>query len=397
MKYILTILISILIVFTLDAQRASDSYYYSINDGLSSGGNWTNGAYWSDVSGGSPLGSTPGVNPGSHDIMYIETYLEMDASITSWGYLEIKAGDSLKTTVNDLGIKGGGTLVVKGVLEVYNLTFYNGSIIDIQPGAKVIVLNNFTNMNNSDNVNVDGDITVNGTFDNGNGGDVTGTGTITASNYTGTGTTFGYENGTIPAGTTVSPGALPIELISFDGKLSGSQVKLSWKTASEFNNDYFTLERSSDGVNFETIGRVDGKGTYNGLSEYGYTDYKPLANTSYYRLKQTDFDGKFTYSELVSVKNNISLINTLDYSLYPNPVAKSQNAQIEITSNVPNQEVLIVVNNMLGQQMYSKVLVTDNNGKVLQAIDPYKQLSAGTYIVVASANDKLVSKRLVIQ
>ncbi|MCD6366177.1 MAG: T9SS type A sorting domain-containing protein, partial [Bacteroidales bacterium] len=191
---------------------------------------------------------------------------------------------------------------------------------------------------------------------------------------------------------------LPVELLSFTGKLNGSQVDLLWETASEINNDYFTIERSDDAISFESIGRVDGKGNYNGLSSYSLIDFNPLTGISYYRLKQTDFDGKFSYSNIVSI-NYILPVTVIQpaMKLFPNPATNGSLVKLEMTGMSADKEVLVVVTNVLGQQMYSKVILTDQNGQIMVAVDPHNQLSPGTYVIVAASNDKLLSKRLIIQ
>jgi hypothetical protein len=94
---------------------------------------------------------------------------------------------------------------------------------------------------------------------------------------------------------------LPIELLSFTATPSGKFVKTNWSTASETNNNYFTVERSLDAQTFEEVGRVKGAGNSSVTLDYAFTDEKPNTGISYYRLKQTDFDGKFTYSPIVPV------------------------------------------------------------------------------------------------
>ena len=95
--------------------------------------------------------------------------------------------------------------------------------------------------------------------------------------------------------------ALPIELLSFDAKRYQGNVKVNWKTASEINNDFFTIERSIDGENFDRISEVDGAGNSTHIISYFMidTDYKNGIN--YYRLKQTDYNGSETLSEIVAV------------------------------------------------------------------------------------------------
>ena len=97
--------------------------------------------------------------------------------------------------------------------------------------------------------------------------------------------------------------ALPIELISFTGYKAGINNELKWITSSEYINDYFTIEKTIDGFVFETIGTVDGQGTSNEFEEYSLIDNNVFRVINYYRLKQTDFDGNYTYSELISIDN----------------------------------------------------------------------------------------------
>lgn len=113
--------------------------------------------------------------------------------------------------------------------------------------------------------------------------------------------------------------ALPIELISFEAELVFDQVFLDWSTATEINNDYFTLERSVDGKNFETIGIEAGAGFSKRRLDYRFVDQEPLSGRSFYRLKQTDFDGTFTYSAIRVVNNEEE--KTIAFSAYPNPVS----------------------------------------------------------------------------
>lgn len=96
---------------------------------------------------------------------------------------------------------------------------------------------------------------------------------------------------------------LPIELIDFDAIRNDRFVDLTWQTATEKNNNYFTIEKSVDGLNFISIGNVSGAGNSTDLLTYKLIDSSPTQDrVSYYRLKQTDYDGTFTYSDIISVK-----------------------------------------------------------------------------------------------
>ncbi|MDR2963258.1 MAG: leucine-rich repeat domain-containing protein [Bacteroidales bacterium] len=103
---------------------------------------------------------------------------------------------------------------------------------------------------------------------------------------------------------------LPVELTTFTAVRSGVSVTIQWSTHSETNNDYFSVERSADGVNFQSIGEVAGAGTTTVAHRYSLIDYAPLTGISYYRLRQSDYNGTLSYSRVLSVfsgANNAAL------------------------------------------------------------------------------------------
>ncbi len=114
-----------------------------------------------------------------------------------------------------------------------------------------------------------------------------------------TGITSGFSDWGIGGGIN---NPLPIELLSFTAKYQDGKVLLKWATGSEINNDFFTLERSHDAVNAEAIGFVEGAGNSSQTLHYNFVDHDPLPGISYYRLKQTDYDGSFEYSQWVAVQ-----------------------------------------------------------------------------------------------
>ncbi len=134
--------------------------------------------------------------------------------------------------------------------------------------------------------------------------------------YTLTGMT-GFSTFTIN-GSSAPNTALPVELLFFSATVNNQkQVILNWATASELNNDFFTVERSIDGLNWEVVEFVNGNGTTPLRNDYSTTDIRPFTGLSYYRLKQTDFDGAFEYSYIVSVfidgeeKSLIKVVNLI--------------------------------------------------------------------------------------
>lgn len=133
---------------------------------------------------------------------------------------------------------------------------------------------------------------------------------------------------------------LPIELLEFNAIPLKSVVHLNWITASEINNDYFTIERSVDGVDFEPYAIMHGAGNSASLQYYSLVDTNPVNGLSYYRLKQTDFDGAFDYSDIKSV----FFREELDLTLYPNPA----NSAFELRGKHLDESVIKIVD-ALGQ------------------------------------------------
>ena len=115
-------------------------------------------------------------------------------------------------------------------------------------------------------------------------------------------------------------GTLPINLLSFTGKEENGKVKLSWETAQEINNEYFNIEHSLDGNNFKIISKVISKGNTSTGHTYAKEDNQNINGVHFYRLKQVDVDGKFTYSAIVMVK-----LGGKKMRIYPNPVTNEIN------------------------------------------------------------------------
>lgn len=125
--------------------------------------------------------------------------------------------------------------------------------------------------------------------------------------------------GTLNYGTNNAAGiqticALPIELYSFTGRNSEEKNILEWTTASEMNNDYFTVEKSENGISYSELIRINGAGNSSTNKYYSTNDIEPYPNLTYYRLKQTDFNGDFTYSNIISVSSEEDVVY-----LYPTP------------------------------------------------------------------------------
>ncbi|MBK0404368.1 T9SS type A sorting domain-containing protein [Adhaeribacter sp. BT258] len=141
---------------------------------------------------------------------------------------------------------------------------------------------------------------------------------------------------------------LPVALVSFKAEKTNQAVNLNWETASEKNNDFFAVERSADGRNFETIGQVKGTGNSNALIAYAFADKNPVTGVSYYRLKQTDFDGKFEYSKIVSVTFEGKL-NSIAITAFPNPANNVLNVKVANLTEKATLEITDVTGRSLKQ------------------------------------------------
>lgn len=133
---------------------------------------------------------------------------------------------------------------------------------------------------------------------------------------------------------------LPVELVSFNAVVEGDAVKLEWSTASELNNDFFVVERMSASNTGIEIGRVNGQGTVQTSHTYSLYDENPQPGLNYYRLRQTDFDGTFTYSKIISVYVK-DTDNSKGLNVYPNP-AHNEDLTVEV-NDIKNGETVTVV------------------------------------------------------
>ncbi|NNC83695.1 MAG: T9SS type A sorting domain-containing protein [Flavobacteriales bacterium] len=137
-------------------------------------------------------------------------------------------------------------------------------------------------------------------------------------NFTSDNTSFDL-NWNLSNGATLDCTPLPIELLRFEGYAEEGRAILEWATAGEVNNDYFSLERSRDGINFTVIGTTPGAGNSSALLEYSFIDRQAELGPNYYRLKQTDYDGTNSTSPVIVVYISPSSDNA-SIQLYPNPV-----------------------------------------------------------------------------
>lgn len=174
---------------------------------------------------------------------------------------------------------------------------------------------------------------------------------------------------------------LPIELIAFDAIKKDRQVELSWKTATETNNDFFTIARSVDGKYWEDLQYIEGAGNSVQVQEYSYTDDAPYAGISYYRLTQTDFDGTQKTFPIVSVEQkDLEVLQA-----YPNPVVHT----VTLMGVKENQAIRIF--NAVGIEVTENTQVSISPSK--KTLINMNDLPKGVYYIVNGAKQIKVLKQ----
>jgi hypothetical protein len=178
--------------------------------------------------------------------------------------------------------------------------------------------------------------------------------------------------------------SLPVELTRFGAVVTGSYVACSWETASEMDNDFFTIERSIDGVSFEPIGQMKGSGTTTQAHAYKLIDSSPLTQgVSYYRLTQTDFNGTITRQEMAAVNFVIDPV----ISVFPNP----SNGQLTIIGK-QLESGEITLRNALGQVIPLAIVVSGEH----EIVYSVSGLTNGLYIVTYPFGEEMRSEKVVV-
>jgi hypothetical protein len=221
--------------------------------------------------------------------------------------------------------------------------------------------------------------------DHGNGGT---TGSTTSGTVASSGVISSFSPFTLASRTSENP--LPVNLISFSAQEQNRKVLLEWSTASETNNEYFSVEASADAVNFTEVGRVAGAGNSNVVLNYKFVHESPQSGVSYYRLRQVDFDGEFMHSAIEAV--NLPEVTVNEIVICPNPVVNVMDVRLDpFLFHTPQIEI------------------RDLSGKLVKTYEPVEvnvqqpcridlnELPQGIYFLHVSEGAYSVSKRIVKQ
>lgn len=289
---------------------------------------------------------------------------------TNNGSITVNAGGTMIIWGN-LEIDNNFTLTVTGRLEIKgNVILKNGGTLTVSGGGDIFVEGSFSADQNTNitvtgagsTIQVSGPITVGG-----------GTSTI---NVSGGGYVSATSCSCSGCSGSVCPGTVtPITLLFFDAKKDQYHVNLNWSTSSEVNFHFFDIQRSLDGLDFSSIGKVDGQGTTNQRTDYQFTDDLPFVGKNYYRLKSVDFDGYTEYFKIVA----IDFSSDKQFNLSPNP---SDGSNIVVKTNFVSSEK-------------ASVIVYDNVGSVVGRFELEgnesefnfsNKLKAGTYFAKVSTD-----------
>jgi hypothetical protein len=202
------------------------------------------------------------------------------------------------------------------------------------------------------------------------------------------------ENANISCETCATP--LPIELLNFTATVMGEDVQLNWITTTEINNDYFNVERSENGLNFESIGEIAGSGNSNALINYEFYDDSPVFGTSYYRLKQTDFDGKFEYFNIIAVNFNKDEDGICTLHVYPNPCVGSCVIDLK-DCPLDNNQVNVELYDAFGKKIVNRITPKSKDKDISFHLNSSNNLAPGVYIVKSTANGKSESSKIIVK
>ena len=199
----------------------------------------------------------------------------------------------------------------------------------------------------------------------------------------------GTFDGIVTLGSTDDNTVLPIELAAFGATCDGNFSILEWTTASERNNDYFSLERSDDAINFTEVARIAGAGNSIEPLSYSYTDYGVRGGDNYYRLVQVDYDGTRTASEII-VTNCVEASGEPEVLAYPNPFNGDLTVELE---NFGNQPARIDVYDVLGRIVYTEDVDAPHNN--YQTVLHLGDLPKATYMVRVGTEEFVINLKVV--
>ncbi|OQP62041.1 hypothetical protein A3860_29235 [Niastella vici] len=190
-----------------------------------------------------------------------------------------------------------------------------------------------------------------------------------------------YNTSSVLSGN-IATGTLPVTWLYFNATQKSDKVVLTWGTSAEINSEYFIVERSENGAAFSEAGRVAASGNHNGSANYSFTDAVPVQQKWFYRLKQTDKDGVYSFSKIVTVQPGEQEVARLQ----PNPV--QTNFRVQLPDN--SAPAILVIYNAAGIQVHKQTI---SNGQTVNA----QSLTAGMYYLQVQQGSRQYRIKMVKQ
>jgi hypothetical protein len=174
--------------------------------------------------------------------------------------------------------------------------------------------------------------------------------------------------------------------------LKNGSVTIDWSTTNELNNDYFDVERSVDGKQFESITKVKAGSNSTKINFYSAIDPNPYTGNTYYRIEQIDQNGNSTYSKIVTIDNELND----QIQLFPNPVNNYNLSTLGLSGFQPGKEITVVLSDLHGQEIFRKALTIGTSDKTLLGLDSSLKLTPGEYLLTVSSDQHSYNLKLVI-
>jgi len=356
---------------------------------------------------------TKGINmPGSSIAMDINSNVSATSLALTGSAIVFDIDATTTTTITGLITMTNGTtdLDVYGTLVAdslaldgggNNLNVYDGGIVTVTGGLSAIGSSNI-NVSSGGDVNLggdvyvaggmgfilDGDMSVDGSFRMDNALTIDVDGNLIISDTLNldwgaiTGTGFISALYILCQGRVCSDfveGILPIELAFFKGHFANNVVLFEWQTVSETNNNFFSIERSENGIDFYEIHTVTGAGTKSTPTNYSATDNFPVEGIAYYRLIQTDYDGHSTVSKTIAVRQKEYTFRK-DITVFPLPY-KHGELYIQTDMFSYNENVQITIFDIRNNIVFTKKIVVDESGTIILSRNELEKLYEGIYLI----------------
>ncbi len=332
-------------------------------------GDWDSNGTWD-------LGSVPDINVFvDTDVAVINGTVRRTGDLTfgNSDLLQVNAGDTLVITGNISFLSSAAEFINNGVTIVTGNFNALGLFTDVTNNGQFVVLGDYNGITFATVDEGPGAITYIEGNQTGNSPDQTVTEDELATNFPGLTDFVNTEAGT----------TLPVELVTFTAESFNLGIEVSWSTATEINNDYFSLQKSYDGVEFTEIGQVLGNGNSTDLNSYTFIDKEMREGLQYYQLIQYDYDGTAHHEGIISIKIQ-SGHSTADYSLYPNPAT-----DIVFIKGLHNSiNAIYAVYNTKGTQLVRETYEPNKGIDLLQ-------FETGTYYILLQDGKSTKSLKLI--